>query len=77
MIDTGGGERIIDLTDTTQTQTQVDRPCRTTVVTEVMTVDGTLIAVVVATTAVDISIAINREIAVMGMIGMTVWRTIP
>ena len=67
MIDTGGGEQIVDLADTTQTHTQVYRPCRTTIVIEVTTVNRTFVtvafivavAVAVAVEVVDITIAID------------------
>ena len=70
MINAAGGERIVDLTDTTQTHTQVDIPCCTTAVLEVTTMDRTLIAV--AVTAVDTTIAINQGIAVIDAVVMTV-----
>jgi len=74
MIDTGGRERIVDLTDTTQTRTQVDRPCCTTVVTELKTTYGTLITVAVAAamTSVGTIIAIDRGTVVTVTVGMVV-----
>ena len=65
MINTGGRERIVDLMDITHKHIQIDRPYRTTAVTEVTAVDGIIIAVAVAKVVVanDTTIAINQGIA--------------